>query len=401
MKTFEYIAFDNHEKKTRGILSAENSREAQNILEKRDLIPLKIKLSTKNISNLKVNSRQLSIFTKQLASLLAAGTPLEKTLQILSNQTNDRKISQLTTLLLEDIQSGQTLSFAMSKFPKIFNNIYTSAILAGESSASLPSIFSDLSEFIDKEEIGRLAKALSELALVYPILLLGVSLLVIYALVSLVLPQVVEQFLSTNIELPLLTKILLSLSNVFPLFLLAIVSMIIASLVFFRTKLISESIKIRISSFLLKIPLFGSLILFNQTARFCSSMHLMTSAGLNTVDSLQIAKDTFTNKCLKSEIEFIIKRVLSGSSISHAFSQSKVFPNVFIQLIASGDVGSQISQMFKNIHIFLNEEVEAKRNIMLTLLQPLVILFMGVFVMLIVLAIMLPLLQMNNLIFTL
>lgn len=397
MKTFEYIAFDNHEKKTRGILSAENSREAQNILEKRDLIPLKIKLSTKNISNLKVNSRQLSIFTKQLASLLAAGTPLEKTLQILSNQTNDRKISQLTTLLLEDIQSGQTLSFAMSKFPKIFNNIYTSAILAGESSASLPSIFSDLSEFIDKEEK---IKSKVTSALVYPILLLGVSLLVIYALVSLVLPQVIEQFLSTNIELPLLTKILLSLSNVFPLFLLAIVSMIIASLVFFRTKLISESIKIRISSFLLKIPLFGSLILFNQTARFCSSMHLMTSAGLNTVDSLQIAKDTFTNKCLKSEIEFIIKRVLSGSSISHAFSQSKVFPNVFIQLIASGDVGSQISQMFKNIHIFLNEEVEAKRNIMLTLLQPLVILFMGVFVMLIVLAIMLPLLQMNNLIFT-
>ena len=398
MKTFEYIAFDNHEKKTRGILSAENSREAQNILEKRDLIPLKIKLSTKNISNLKVNSRQLSIFTKQLASLLAAGTPLEKTLQILSNQTNDRKISQLTTLLLEDIQSGQTISFAMSKFPKIFNNIYTSAILAGESSASLPSIFSDLSEFIDKEEK---IKSQVTSALVYPILLLGVSLLVIYALVSLVLPQVVEQFLSTNIELPLLTKILLSLSNVFPLFLLAIVSMIITSLVFFRTKLISESIKIRISSFLLKIPLFGSLILFNQTARFCSSMHLMTSAGLNTVDSLQIAKDTFTNKCLKSEIEFIIKRVLSGSSISHAFSQSKVFPNVFIQLIASGDVGSQISQMFKNIHIFLNEEVEAKRNIMLTLLQPLVILFMGVFVMLIVLAIMLPLLQMNNLIFTL
>ena len=398
MKTFEYIAFDNHEKKTRGILSAENSREAQNILEKRDLIPLKIKLSTKNISNLKVNSRQLSIFTKQLASLLAAGTPLEKTLQILSNQTNDRKISQLTTLLLEDIQSGQTLSFAMSKFPKVFNNIYTSAILAGESSASLQSIFSDLSEFIDKEEK---IKSQVTSALVYPILLLGVSLLVIYALVSLVLPQVVEQFLSTNIELPLLTKILLSLSNVFPLFLLAIVLLIITSLVFFRTNLMSESFKIRISSFLLKIPLFGSLILFNQTARFCSSMHLMTSAGLNTVDSLQIAKDTFTNKCLKSEIEFIIKRVLSGSSISHAFSQSKVFPNVFIQLIASGDVGSQISQMFKNIHIFLNEEVEAKRNIMLTLLQPLVILFMGVFVMLIVMAIMLPLLQMNNLIFTL
>tara|TARA_B100000963_G_scaffold361659_1_gene398503 strand:+ start:673 stop:1869 length:1197 start_codon:yes stop_codon:yes gene_type:complete len=398
MKTFEYIAFDNNEKKTRGILSAENSREAQDILEKRDLTPLKIEVSTKNILNLKVNSRQLSVFTKQIASLLSAGTPLEKTLQILSSQTNDRKISQLTTLLLEDIKSGQTLSFAMSKYPKVFNNIYTSAILAGETSASLPSIFSDLSEFIDKQE-----KIKSQItsALIYPILLLGVSLLVIYALVSVVLPQVVEQFMSTNVELPLLTKILLSLSSIFPTILFTTIFMIITSIFFYRSTLISESVKIRISSLLLRIPLFGSLVLFNQTARFCSSMHLMTSAGLNTVDSLQIAKDTFTNKCLKSEIEFIIKRVLSGSSISYAFSKSRVFPNVFIQLISSGDVGTQISQMFKNINIFLNEEVEAKRNIMLTLLQPLVILFMGVFVMLIVLAIMLPLLQMNNLIFTL
>jgi general secretion pathway protein F len=127
----------------------------------------------------------------------------------------------------------------------------------------------------------------------------------------------------------------------------------------------------------------------------------MTKAGLNTVESLEIAQGSFSSKILKLELKNVLKKVRSGTSISNAFGQSQIFPTIFIQLLSSGDVGSQISKMFKNIQDFLNEEVEVKRNIMLTLLQPLVILFMGVFVMLIVLSIMLPLLQMNNLIFSL
>lgn len=398
MKTFEYTAFDATEKKTKGILSAENRREAQDILEKRELTPIKIYLSKKNLSALKINSRQLSILTKQVSSLLAAGTPLEKTLQILSQQTSDNKTTELILLILEDIKGGQTLSYALSKYPQIFNDIYTSAVLAGESSASLPDVFSDLSDYIDREEK---IKSQVTSALVYPVLLFTVSIIVIYSLISIVLPQVVNQFLSTNVELPLLTKSLLLVSDAFPIIIISLLIFLISLIIFYKSSFMQESYKLNLSYLILKFPLFGSLILYSQTARFCSSMHLMTKAGLNTVESLEIAQGSFSSKILKLELKNVLKKVRSGTSISNAFGQSQIFPTIFIQLLSSGDVGSQISKMFKNIQDFLNEEVEVKRNIMLTLLQPLVILFMGVFVMLIVLSIMLPLLQMNNLIFSL
>ena len=128
-------------------------------------------------------------------------------------------------------------------------------------------------------------------------------------------------------------------------------------------------------------------------------MFLMTKAGLNTIDSLSTSKDNFKNIYLKDELTTILARVNSGTSLSSAFQQSTIFPDVFIQLLSSGDSGSNMSEMFGKIKVYLDEEVDTKRNFLLTLLQPLVILTMGVFVMLIVLAIMLPLLQMNNLVF--
>ena len=227
-----------------------------------------------------------------------------------------------------------------------------------------------------------------------------VSLGVIYALVSIVLPQVVEQFISTNIELPLITKILLNLSDIFPFIFGSLGFVIALSILFYNSKFISINAKTFIAKLFLKSPIFGNLILFSQTSRFCASMHLMLSAGLNTVDGLAIAKNTFTNQYLKKDFTAILSKVKRGQSLSNAFSSSNVFPSVFKQLLSSGDIGNQVATMFLNIRDYLEQEVDTKKNIILTLLQPLVILFMGGFVMLIVLSIMLPLLQMNNLIFS-
>ena len=130
-------------------------------------------------------------------------------------------------------------------------------------------------------------------------------------------------------------------------------------------------------------------------------MQLMTKAGLNTIESLNIAKESFNNLYLRLELDVIENRVISGSSLSQSFSESKVFPRVFVQLLISGDMGGKVSEMFEKIKNYLDQEVESVRNIMLTFLQPSIILVMGVFVLLIVLSIMLPLLQMNNLIFNL
>ena len=396
MATFKYSAFDADEKNSKGFINATDLDEAKLILKNRGLNPLKIEISSQKKSKIRISNNNLSIFTKQMSALLSAGTPIEKCLSLLSKQSTNTKFSQILLSINEDITEGNSLSSAMKKYPSIFDEIYTSTIYAGETSASLSEVFKDLSIYLDKE-----AKIRSQVvgALIYPAVLFIVSIAVIYALLSFVLPQVVEQFVSSNVELPLLTQTLLAFSEIFPFiigtFLLILISIYSVQI----TNIISKKNQLLISKYFLFIPLVGSIILYDQTARFCSSMRLMTKAGLNTIDSLQISQNTFKNKFLRAQVERVVNKVVSGTSISKAFSQAHIFPDVFQQLLSSGDMGSQVSEMFEKTKEFLDQEVDTRRNLLLTLLQPIVILTMGVFVMLIVLSIMLPLLQMNNLIF--
>ena len=397
MATFKYTAFDENEKNLKGFINASDSDEARLILINRGLNPLNIEKTLQKRSKVRISNNNLSIFTKQMSALLSAGTPIEKCLVLLSKQSSNSKFSQILLSINEDITEGNSLSSSMKKYPSIFDEIYTSTIYAGETSASLSEVFQDLSIYLDKE-----AKIRSQVvgALIYPAVLFFVSIAVIYALLSFVLPQVVEQFVSSNVELPLLTQTLLAFSEVFPI-IIATTLLILIGIYFVQiTNITPQKYQLMISKYFLFIPLIGPIILYDQTARFCSSMRLMTKSGLNTIDSLQIAQNTFKNKYLKSQVEKVVNKVIAGTSISKAFAQVQIFPEVFQQLLSSGDLGSQVSEMFEKTKEFLDQEVDTRRNLLLTLLQPIVILTMGVFVMLIVLSIMLPLLQMNNLIFS-
>ena len=397
MATFKYTAFDENEKNLKGFINASDSDEARLILINRGLNPLNIEKTLQKRSKVRISNNNLSIFTKQMSALLSAGTPIEKCLVLLSKQSSNSKFSQILLSINEDITEGNSLSSSLKKYPSIFDEIYTSTIYAGETSASLSEVFQDLSIYLDKE-----AKIRSQVvgALIYPAVLFFVSIAVIYALLSFVLPQVVEQFVSSNVELPLLTQTLLAFSEVFPI-IIATTLLILIGIYFVQiTNITPQKYQLMISKYFLFIPLIGPIILYDQTARFCSSMRLMTKAGLNTIDSLQIAQNTFKNKYLKSQVEKVVNKVIAGTSISKAFAQVQIFPEVFQQLLSSGDLGSQVSEMFEKTKEFLDQEVDTRRNLLLTLLQPIVILTMGVFVMLIVLSIMLPLLQMNNLIFS-
>ena len=397
MATYKYNAFDANEKNLKGFVNASDLDEAKLILKNRGLNPLTIEKSIQKRASIKISKNNLSIFTKQMSALLSAGTPIEKCLSLLSEQSSNSKFSQILLNINEDITEGNSLSSAMKKYPSIFDDIYTSTIYAGETSASLSEVFRDLSIYLDKE-----AKIRSQVvgALIYPAVLFVVSIAVIYSLLSFVLPQVVEQFVSSNVDLPLLTQTLLAFSDVFPIIIGSLLVILISIYFVQVTNIIPQKYQLLISKYFLFIPLIGPIILYDQTARFCSSMRLMTKAGLNTIDSLQIAQNTFKNKYLRAQVEKVVNKVVAGTSISKAFSQAHIFPDVFQQLLSSGDMGSQVSEMFEKTKEFLDQEVDTRRNLLLTLLQPIVILTMGVFVMLIVLSIMLPLLQMNNLIFS-
>ena len=286
MATFKYSAFDSSEKNTSGFINATDLEEAKQILQDRGLTPLKIKSSSQKKSTLKISTNNLSIFTKQMSALLSAGTPIEKCLLLLSKQSSNNKFSQILLNINEDITEGNSLSSAMKKYPSIFDEIYTSTIYAGETSASLSEVFFDLSVYLDKE-----AKIRSQVvgALVYPAILFFVSIAVIYSLLTFVLPQVVEQFVTSNVELPLLTRSLLNFSDIFP-FILLVVFLVISTIYLLQvTNIMSKDYQQRIAKHFLSLPLVGQIILYDQTARFCSSMRLMTKAGLNTIDSLQIA----------------------------------------------------------------------------------------------------------------
>ena len=398
MATYRYQAFDKNENKVKGFITADSKSDAINQLQLKELNPSTINEATKEKSNLKISKKDLSIFTKQVSALLSSGTPIEKTLEIVSNQTNKDKFSQILHAINEELKQGKSLSDCMRGYPRVFDSVYCSTVFAGETSASLPTVFKDLSDYLDKE-----IKIRSQVigALTYPAIIFSVSIVVIYALLSFVLPQVVDQFISSNVSLPALTTALLYLSDIFPAILILVLLIFLGPIYLVNSNWLSLKRKLDISKIFLNIPFFGKIILFDQTARFCSSMHLMTKAGLNTIESLNIAKESFNNLYLRLELDVIENRVISGSSLSQSFSESKVFPRVFVQLLISGDMGGKVSEMFEKIKNYLDQEVESVRNIMLTFLQPSIILVMGVFVLLIVLSIMLPLLQMNNLIFNL
>ena len=386
MATYRYQAFDKNENKVKGFITADSKSDAINQLQLKELNPSSIDEAAKEKSNLKISKKDLSIFTKQVSALLSSGTPIEKTLEIVSNQTIKDKFSQILHAINEELKQGKSLSDCMRGYPRVFDSVYCSTVFAGETSASLPTVFKDLSDYLDKE-----IKIRSQV----------IGALTYYALLSFVLPQVVDQFISSNVSLPALTTALLYLSDIFPAVLILILLIFLGPIYLVNSNWLSLKRKLDISKIFLNIPFFGKIILFDQTARFCSSMHLMTKAGLNTIESLNIAKESFNNLYLRLELDVIENRVVSGSSLSQSFSESKVFPRVFVQLLISGDMGGKVSEMFEKIKNYLDQEVESVRNIMLTFLQPSIILVMGVFVLLIVLSIMLPLLQMNNLIFNL
>ena len=244
MAAYKYSAFDNKENAVKGIINASDIEEAKNLLLNRGLNPLEITASKKKKSNVKISTKNLSIFTKQMSALLSAGTPIEKSLYLLSKQTNNHKFSQILLNINDDITEGNSLSSAMKKYPSVFNEIYTSTIYAGETSASLAEVFMDLSRYLDKEATTR-AQIIS--ALVYPVILFIVSLAVIYALLSFVLPQVVEQFISSNVELPILTQTLLSFSDIFP-YILLLMGITVGSIYFIQiTKFISNQLKLKLS----------------------------------------------------------------------------------------------------------------------------------------------------------
>ena len=395
MAAYSYTAFDNNGLKKKGYISANSEREARKLIKDLNLTPLKVSHSNAKINNkIKVKNKDIVIMTRQLSTLLDASTSIDDSLKITADQVNDKNLSNILYNIREDIIQGKRLGNSMKSYPSIFNKTYTSLVTAGDSSGNLDTIFDNLADYLEQsEEIKQ--KVFS--ALTYPMILISFSILVIVALLAFVLPQVVGQFVKSGTELPVLTQILLFLSNNIFLILISIAG--ISTLGYFAYKRYC-SLKTNLLNahkIILNIPLIGNFILLTETERFASTMSLLLDSGMNLDVALDESSEVFRNAYLKEQITIAREEVIEGKDFVNTLMKSQIFPDIFIQLIASGYKSGKLPIMFKKVSAFLKNEIESKRSIFLSLLEPIVIIFMGGFIMLIVLAILLPIMQMNTL----
>ena len=395
MPAYSYTALDISGIKKKGVLSAQSERDARKLIKELNLTPMTVQEAKGNLSNLsKVKNKDIVIMTRQLATLLEANTSIIEALKITADQSSNKNLVHILYNLREDIIQGKRLGLSMQKYPGVFSDTYTSLVSAGDSSGNLDTIFDKLADYLE-ESASIKQKVLS--ALTYPIILIGFSVIVIICLLAFVLPQVIGQFIKAGAELPFLTKALLALSNN-----IVLITIILIIIFFGFSYLYKQYIKdpqkhIYAHKKLIALPLVGNFILTSEIERFSSTMALLLESGTNLDVALEESSKIFSNKYLSQLILNAKSDVMEGKDFVYTLKQTNIFPDIFIQLISSGYKSGNLIKMFQKVSHFLKNEIESKRAIFLSLLEPLVIIFMGGFIMLIVLAILVPIMQMNTL----
>ena len=328
-----------------------------------------------------------------MATLLGSSITLDDSLRIIAGNSDDKHLSNVFFSIREDLIQGQRLGDAMSKYPDIFDNTYLSMISAGDTSGNLDAMFSKLSDYLEEAES---IKQKVTSALAYPLILILFSLMVIAALLLFVMPQVVDQFIRAGMELPILTRILLGFSKQLPLIGFAISALSFALYFVYKNAASHPRKMIAWHKRILSFPLIGEFILNSELERFSSTMHLLLSSGINLDLAMQEASKVFSNKYLESLMFQSNQDLKEGKDFMASLQRESVFPEIFLQLISSGFIAGNLSDMFQKVSIFMKSEIETRRSVLLSLLEPMVIIFMGAFILLIVLAILIPIMQMNT-----
>ena len=394
MPAYSYTAINQEGTKKKGILSAESEREARKLVKDLKLTPLKVSESKDLGKALKIKDKDIVVMTRQLATLLEASTPIVEALNITANQLQNKNLVYILYNLKEDIVQGKRLGSSMKKFPGVFSDTYISMVTAGDSSGNLDIVFTKLADYLEESASIR-QKVIS--ALTYPIVLIGFSIVVIISLLAFVLPQVVGQFIKAGAELPFITKFLIGISNNIVPILIVFAALFTFIFYLYKKHISNIDNKISFDRKVLSIPLLGNFILNSELERFSSTMELLLASGTNLDVALDECSKIFDNKFLSRIILNAKNDVVEGKDFIVSLKNEEVLPDIFIQLISSGYRSGNLAKMFNKVSHFMKSEIENKRAIFLSLLEPVVIILMGGFIMLIVLAILIPIMQMNTL----
>lgn len=402
MPDFAYHAIDPDGRERRGRIAAGSDEAARERLIQKKLYIVSVEPAVASPSLLsglpvrrraKLNARQLTLFTRQLSSLVQV-SPLEEALRTISRQSEQEHVRAILIEVHAGVVEGQRLSEAMRREAMSFPPLYRAMIAAGEGAGTLPLITERLASLLERqaEMRGKLIGALA-----YPVILSLVAILVVMGLMVSVVPRVVEQFDNVDQQLPLITRIVIGISAFLASYWWAIlIVFVLASLVFWRA-LRQPAFRLSVDRFVLGLPLLGKLIRNLHAARMARTLATMVASRLPLLEGLRLTGGTIRNKALASANDDIVEAVRSGGSLSGAMRTSGVFPPLLVYLTASGESAGQLDHMLERAADYLEREFDNFTSTALSMLEPLIIVLMGSVVAVIILAILLPILQLQNL----
>lgn len=401
MAAFEYIALDPKGRQQKGVLEADSPRQVRQMLRDRQLAPLEVKATrTREQSGglgfgRNLSARDLALVTRQLATLVQAALPIEEALGAAAAQSTTPRIQAMLLAVRAKVLEGHTLADALKEFPGAFPDLYRATVSAGEHAGHLGPVLEQLADYTEQRQQ---SKQKIQLALLYPVILMITSLIIVGFLLGFVVPDVVRVFVDSGQTLPALTRGLIAVSELVKGWGWLFILLSIAGVIGLRAALKDEGRRRRWHAFLLKLPMMGRMMRATDTARFASTLAILTRSGVPLVEALAISAEVISNRVIRGEVVVAAQKVREGGSLTRALDASGQFPPMMLHMIASGERSGELDQMLARTARNQENDLAAQISLLVGLFEPFMLVFMGVVVLVIVLAILMPILSLNQLV---
>ena len=405
MPAYEYKALNESGREVKGVLEGDNARQIRQQLREKKLTPLSVSEGSsrpRSASGSKkkavrggLSTAELALITRQVATLSASGLPLEEALSAIASQSERQKTKALILSVRSRILEGHTFASALSDYPKVFPEIYRATVAAGEQSGHLDAVLERLADYTEDRQS---VKQTVTKALMYPMALVIAAIAIVPLLLAYVVPQVVGVFDSLDQELPALTRMLIMASDFLRAWGLGVLAVIVIVFLLFRRALSNEAFRLKVDTFYLKIGFVSKLIRAFNSAQFARTLSILASSGVPVLEALSIASAVLTNRLMRQAVKNAAVQVREGSSLSASLKRTGLFPPMMLHLIASGESSGRLGDMLEKAATQQERELDSVLTIFLGLFEPLIILVMGGTILIIVLAILLPIFQLNQLV---
>ncbi len=405
MTAYRYRALNPEGRLVKGVLEGDSERQVRSQLRGQSLRPVEVATAGRSteaggesrlrIFRPRIKTGELALLTRQLATLVQSSLPVDECLQAAADQSRKGRVKGMLLQVRSRVAEGHTLAYAMGEFPGVFSEMYRAMVKAGERAGYLGPVLEQLADYSEQRQYtGQKLK----MAMIYPFILLGVAIAVVVALMVFVVPELVGIFAHSGRELPVLTRALISVSDFlrdYGWWLLLGLAALVAGA---RMLLRNRQRRRRWHGFLLRVPGLSRLLISLDTARFASTLSILMASGVPLLESLRIAGEVLTNRVLREDSAAVAERVEEGSSLHRALAQSGRFPPMMVHMVASGEASGELETMLQRAADNQERELEMTLGTMMALFEPIMVVVMGGMVLTIVLAILLPIFDLNTMV---